>query len=215
MVGFFVLNQRNHEATTRIAGSETRYRGLVEGSPNIICLFDRRGCFVSLNQAGLSIMGCAEEVVLGKYLPDIVAPESRSIVENAIRRVIDGEKTELEAKFIRPDGGPVIWYAILNPIINTENPVNNFIGIFIDITQRKQAEAEREHLINTLQEALHNVKLLSGLVPICASCKKIRDDKGYWNQIEHYIEDRSEALFSHGICPECMKKLYPEFKEKP
>jgi transcriptional regulator with GAF, ATPase, and Fis domain len=60
-----------------------------------------------------------------------------------------------------------------------------------------------------LQKALKQVKQLSGLLPICASCKKIRDDKGYWNQIESYIRDHSEAEFSHGICPECMKKLYP------
>ncbi len=65
-----------------------------------------------------------------------------------------------------------------------------------------------------LQKALTQVKQLSGLLPICASCKKIRDDKGYWNQIESYIRDRSEAEFSHGICPECMKKLYPGFDEE-
>ncbi|MCG2752321.1 MAG: hypothetical protein L6301_10780 [Desulfobacteraceae bacterium] len=65
--------------------------------------------------------------------------------------------------------------------------------------------------IENLNEALTKVKLLGGLLPICASCKKIRDDKGYWNQIESYIKDHSEAEFSHGICPECAEKLYPEF----
>jgi hypothetical protein len=65
-----------------------------------------------------------------------------------------------------------------------------------------------------LEEALSRVKLLSGLLPICASCKKIRDDKGYWNQIESYIREHSEAEFSHGICPECIKKLYPDYYEK-
>jgi len=61
-----------------------------------------------------------------------------------------------------------------------------------------------------VQDALKKVKLLSGFLPICASCKKIRDDKGYWNQIESYIRDHSEADFSHGICPECARKLYSE-----
>jgi hypothetical protein len=64
-----------------------------------------------------------------------------------------------------------------------------------------------------MREALSNVKMLSGMLPICASCKKIRDDKGYWNQIEAYIRDHSEADFSHGICPECAKKLYPGVKK--
>lgn len=65
-----------------------------------------------------------------------------------------------------------------------------------------------------LEEALGKVKQLSGLLPICASCKKIRDDKGYWNQIESYIKEHSEAEFSHGICPECLKKLYPDYLEQ-
>ena len=65
--------------------------------------------------------------------------------------------------------------------------------------------------IENLQDALKNVKLLSGFLPICASCKKIRDDKGYWTQIESYIKEHSEAQFSHGICPTCAKKLYSEF----
>ena len=78
-----------------------------------------------------------------------------------------------------------------------------------EIYHRKLMEEEREKLIRELQEALAKVKKLSGLLPICASCKKIRDDKGYWNQIESYVREHSEAEFSHGICPECMKKLYP------
>lgn len=69
---------------------------------------------------------------------------------------------------------------------------------------------EHKRLVAELQRALSEVKQLSGFLPICASCKKIRDDKGYWTQIESYISSHSEAQFSHGICPECVKKLYPE-----
>jgi hypothetical protein len=80
-----------------------------------------------------------------------------------------------------------------------------------DITERKRAEIERENLIAQLQESLRRVKTVHGLLPICASCKRIRDDNGYWNQIEGYIRAHSDAEFSHGICPECARKLYPEF----
>lgn len=73
---------------------------------------------------------------------------------------------------------------------------------------------ERERLIGELEQALSEVKTLSGLLPICSSCKRIRDDKGYWNQIESYIHEHSEAQFSHSICPDCIKKLYPDmYKE--
>ncbi len=73
---------------------------------------------------------------------------------------------------------------------------------------------EREKLILELQDAIAKVKTLSGMLPICASCKKIRDDKGYWKQIETYISEHSDALFTHGICPECTKKLYPKYYDK-
>lgn len=78
------------------------------------------------------------------------------------------------------------------------------------IQERKQAELEKEKLISELQDALAKVKKLSGLIPICSSCKKIRDDKGYWNQLEKYLLEHSDATLSHGLCPDCAKKLYPE-----
>ena len=79
-----------------------------------------------------------------------------------------------------------------------------------EIGERKRIEVERENLISELTTTLAEVKTLQGFIPICASCKKIRDDKGYWQQVEKYIQDRTEARFSHGICPDCKKKLYSE-----
>ena len=75
--------------------------------------------------------------------------------------------------------------------------------------KRRQAEAERERLIVELQDALAKVKTLSGLLPICSSCKKIRDDKGYWNGLESYLQEHSGATLTHGICPDCARRLYP------
>jgi CheY-like chemotaxis protein len=75
-------------------------------------------------------------------------------------------------------------------------------------------EHEKNHLILKLEEALTRINTLSGLLPICSACKKIRDDKGYWNQIESYIMEHSEAEFTHSLCPECGKKLHPEYYDK-
>ena len=80
--------------------------------------------------------------------------------------------------------------------------------------RRMKAEDDREKLIEDLRVALENVKTLRGLIPICASCKRIRDDSGYWGQIEAYIARHSDAEFSHGICPECAEKLYPKQVKK-
>lgn len=82
-----------------------------------------------------------------------------------------------------------------------------------EIAQRKQAEKEREAVIGELEEALTKVKTLSGLLPICANCKKIRDDEGTWHSMEVYVRERSDADFSHGVCPDCMRELYPWYVE--
>ncbi len=79
-----------------------------------------------------------------------------------------------------------------------------------NLEKRDEAEQAQDQLIQKLREALAEVKQLSGLLPICSSCKKIRDDQGYWNQIENYLKQHSEAEFTHGICPECARRLYPE-----
>lgn len=77
--------------------------------------------------------------------------------------------------------------------------------------QRKIIEEKRELALREREKALADVRILRGLLPICASCKMIRDDNGYWTQIERYVKDHSEADFSHGICPECARRLYPDF----
>ncbi|HNY26177.1 MAG TPA: hypothetical protein PLA90_06640 [Candidatus Sumerlaeota bacterium] len=79
---------------------------------------------------------------------------------------------------------------------------------------RKRIEAEREKTIEDLQAAIARINTLHGLLPICCSCKKIRQDDGYWSQIEEYLQAHSDATFSHGICPECARKLYPEVYER-
>ena len=77
------------------------------------------------------------------------------------------------------------------------------------------SERERDLVIARLREALAQVKALSGILPICASCKKIRDDEGYWTQIETYLKSRTDAQFTHGLCPDCARRLYPEVFGKP
>ncbi|MBU2551496.1 MAG: response regulator [Proteobacteria bacterium] len=75
---------------------------------------------------------------------------------------------------------------------------------------KAKADQERQALLNKLQEALSEIKRLSGLLPICSGCKKIRDDQGEWLTLERYIQERSEARFSHSLCPDCARRLYPE-----
>ena len=99
------------------------------------------------------------------------------------------------------------------PFYDSTQKIAGIIESFQDITEIRRLETEKVHLIKQLRSSLEKVKQLKGFIPICASCKKIRDDKGYWNQIESYIRKHSEAEFSHGICPDCVKKLYPDIAE--
>jgi hypothetical protein len=85
------------------------------------------------------------------------------------------------------------------------------MGVSRDITNRKWLEEDKQKLLNKLQDALSQVKTLNGLLPICSMCKKIRDDKGYWQQVESYIQKHTDATFTHGVCPDCFPKLYPDF----
>lgn len=111
--------------------------------------------------------------------------------------------------FLSPPGGE-IWKVITN---RTLAVFAIWVTAILSI-QRKTAELKREIALVEREKAVKEVKILSGMIPICASCKKVRDDKGYWQQIEHYIEQNSEIDLSHGLCPECTKELYPDVYEK-
>ncbi|MDD5230017.1 MAG: histidine kinase N-terminal 7TM domain-containing protein [Candidatus Marinimicrobia bacterium] len=103
-----------------------------------------------------------------------------------------------------------IYNLRIRPLFDQKQKLQGRIFHFRDITDKRLTEMKLEKTVVELREALTKVKTLSGLLPICSSCKKIRDDNGYWNEVETYIHKYSEVEFSHGICPECMRKLYPE-----
>jgi hypothetical protein len=115
---------------------------------------------------------------------------------------------------VHRDTGEERWHLTSKvPIVNAKEEVTGIVGISRDITLRKQLEEQRDHYVKELQEALEHVQTLSGLLPICAKCKKIRDDRGYWQQVEGYIMEHSSARFTHGLCPDCMTRTYPDFSQ--
>jgi hypothetical protein len=128
--------------------------------------------------------------------------------EAANERALAGESVVYEWS---TEGGTGIehYQTSLSPIRDREGNVVGLVGVGRDITQRKRAEMDRERLIGELEATLAKIKTLRGLLPICASCKKIRDDQGYWTQVEVYVRDHTEADFSHGLCPDCHRALYP------
>jgi ABC-type amino acid transport substrate-binding protein len=85
------------------------------------------------------------------------------------------------------------------------------LALVLEVRRRRRAEAKLDSVVQQLEASLNEIKTLRGIVPICARCKRIRDDQGFWTQVEAYISQRTEAEFSHGLCPDCLKTLYPEF----
>jgi PAS domain S-box-containing protein len=159
------------------------------------------------------LYGIRREDFAGAYEAWIrcVHPDDAKRAGDAIQAAIRGEKEYApEFRIVWSDGSIRFIQAASRTFRDKDGKPLRMIGTNIDITGRKQAEAERELLVKSLEESLAKVKTLSGLIPICASCKKIRDDRGFWSQVETYVARHSEAKFSHGICPACAHKLYPE-----
>lgn len=192
----------------RIEKEKKFSESLIHSLPGIMYVFDQSGRFLRWNKNVEIISGYTSEQVERMTPLDFIAVEDRPRVEESINRVFSLGSSNVEGGF-QTSTGAVIPYLFTGYRL-VQDGRNFLVGIGLDISARVGMEKEKEELIKELEATLSQVKQLSGLLPICAECKKIRDDKGYWNQIESYIKNHSEAKFSHGICPDCAKKLYPD-----
>ncbi|MBN2600524.1 MAG: PAS domain S-box protein [Candidatus Marinimicrobia bacterium] len=206
-----ISEQKRIEET--LANERNLMRTLIDHLPDAIYV-KNAACQKTLsNKADFQNMGASSEsAVLGKTDFDFYPSELAALFQADDLKVIETGKPILnhEEKTTRPDR--TIGWQISSkiPLKDSTGRIVGLVGIGHDITERKKAEEERERIIGELQTALRQVNTLSGLIPICANCKKIRDDKGYWSDVELYISKHSDAEFSHGLCNDCMKKLYPE-----
>lgn len=125
------------------------------------------------------------------------------------------EPVELEYR-LRLPGGEEKWvleHGVF--LLGADGRILGIEGILIDVTEKKELELQQKATVGELKRSLSEIRTLRGMIPICASCKKIRDDEGFWSQVDAYVAKHTHAEFSHGICPECMKTLYPEIPEPP
>ncbi len=165
---------------------------------------------VDINDAFLNTLGYSKEELTGKTSKELKLFADAEELEHMIQMIVEHRSIrEFETKLKTKDGR--IREGLISGDIIESQGERYFLAVMIDITDRKKAEAEREKNIQELKKAIAEIKTLKGFIPICASCKKIRNDKGYWEQVEAYVTRHTEARFSHGICPECVKKLYSDF----
>ncbi|MDQ7826018.1 MAG: PAS domain-containing protein [Candidatus Eremiobacteraeota bacterium] len=189
---------------------ENAFRRLLESLQEGIIITDGRGVILFVNAGMAEMIGYTIEELTGKDLAVIIARQEVDVCWPGSRcgSRESGERQYVE--FIKKDGGLV--HAIVNasPVLDEEGACRGLIAGVLDFTERRKLEKEREDLITDLKMALAEIKTLSGILPICMHCKKIHNDNGSWERLEQYICRRTDAEFSHGICPECAESLYPE-----
>ncbi len=194
------------EARQRIAERELELRTIIETEPECVKQLAADGTLLHMNRAGLNMIEAESlEQVLGQKVQQLVMPEHRDAFMALTQKVFSGESDNLVFEVQGLKGGHRWLDTHAVPLRNSEDQIIALLGITRDITERKKAELERE-------AALARIKKLEGIIPICMHCKKIRDDQNSWNQLEQYITNHSEAMFSHGICPQCLKEHYPNTK---
>ena len=173
-----------------------------EDSLDMLCFLDFNGHFKRLNPAWERTLGFTREELMARPFIEFVHPEDRqrTLNQNADVRG-GGQALGFENRYLCKDGS-YRWFH-WNAASNSSERV--IYSVARDVTNSKLAEAERERLLRHLQDALAEVKTLRAILPICSYCKKIRDDEDYWHSIETYISLHTPTMFSHGICPSCMK----------
>ncbi len=211
-----ITERRQMEEVLRC--NEEKFRSLFMGSGEGIVLYDHHWRIIGWNRAMERITGRTEQDFISKYAWDMAyefLPEDKKMP--AVLDMLKAQHASFLSDqdfavgefmmFVEDGAFRTISYTTFKIPAGAEFMYGSILR---DITDRKMVEVEREQLIAELTDALAQIKTLKGLLPICSSCKKIRDDMGYWNTLELYIMEHTDAEFTHGICPDCIRKFFPE-----
>jgi PAS domain S-box-containing protein len=203
---------RRRKAEESLKKSEEKYRSLVESTDDSVYLVNGNCQYLYMNKKHIDRMGFSGDEYIGRGYSEFHTPEETDAFVKEIGDVFKtGEPLQHEHRS-RRDGR--FFLRTLSPV---KGPDARAIAVNVvtkDITKLKEMEAERENLIGELQAALESIKTLKGLIPICAWCRKVRDDAGYWQEIESYVKKHTEADFSHGICPQCFEGFKAKVMEE-
>lgn len=183
---------------------------LVETMRDGIMVLDNSNKLADINNSAVQIVSshyqAPETQLIGMPITEILKKN-----QSIITLLVNDDEGHMEIEF--RENGTTSFYELDISMLRDRNGMKSGkLLTWRDITQRIHDQREKSNLATTLQHALNDVKELSELLPICASCKKIRDDDGYWHQVESYLKNHKKIEFSHGICPQCVHKLYPDFE---
>lgn len=203
-----------HERRSRRCAEAARdhLAAIVESCDDAVIGKTLDGRVLSWNRGAERLYGYTAAEMMGQSISILVPPARAHEVMEIGELLKQGHRLDhLETIRLRKDRSQVEVDLTISPIKSADGQVVGASTVARDISSRKQDERDRLRLIDDLSRALAQVKTLSGLLPICAGCKKIRNDAGYWQAVEVYIKEHSDAEFTHGICPDCARTLYPEY----
>lgn len=211
---FYSIKRSEEEllASNRELSALSEQQGiLLDHTADLVYRHDTNGVFTFVSPAVEKITGYTVEEWLRHYssyhTDNPVNNEVVTFTENALKTGTAMPQYSVE---IYHKDGRRIWLEVNERPYYVDGKIAGMVGVARDITDRKAVEKEREELVSELQQAIAQIKVLTGLIPICAWCKKVRDDNGYWQKVEDYIRKHSNAEFTHGMCPECYKKVSKE-----
>jgi|SRR5215469_8895266 len=190
---------------------------IVESCDDAIVSKDLNGLVTSWNSSAERIFGYRADEMIGQSITRIIPPELIDEERVIIGKILSGQRVDhYETVRVKKNGERIDVSLTVSPVKDITGRVIGAAKVVRDITVRKRADrAVREHMEKALQEALTSVKVLSGLLPICAGCKRICNNLGAWQSVESYISSHTEAEFTHGMCPECCEKYGWTAYKKP
>ena len=204
-------NDELRRARARAEALLAQYTELYDFAPTGYFSLARDGTILAVNLTGVRLLGLERARLLKRRFTLLVSEADRPVFNAFLAKTFAGKDREgCEVALLRAEAAPLFVH--VEAVVSAGR--RECRAAVLDVTRHHQAEAERERLVQELEAALARVKLLSGLLPICANCKRIRNDEGYWKQLEGFISSHSEATFSHGICPDCLHTLYPELEQQ-
>jgi PAS domain S-box-containing protein len=209
-----------HAAERRLQESELRLREVLENSLDASYKRNlKTKSYEYLSPVFFRISGYTPEEMAAlsiETMKALIHPDDQSEIERVFSESKSGDAGaayHMEYRFKHKKGYYIWLHNQFTIMLDTSGQPLASIGVVRDISARKLEEEQRDRLISDLQKALSEVKALRSFLPICSYCKNIRDDRGHWSKFESYIREHSGTEFSHGICPECAKKHYPDMDQ--
>jgi PAS domain S-box-containing protein len=191
--------------------SEEKFRDLYENAPSAYFSVGTDSIIRNCNKRAEELIGYTKQEMIGRSMFELYsnAPDGKAVSEEFFKRLMVGKAAnDVELKIKRSDNTDV-WVSISkNTVVDEDGGIVESRFMIIDISDRKRVEEKRVRFIGEMKEIISEVKKLSGLLPICSNCKRIRDDEGDWKQIEQYISEHFKVEFTHSICPDCVNKYY-------